>query len=520
MYSCPGCGYFMTYDIKGRQMKCSRCDRTESVEDVDAREARKAGSSFALDLLNCPTCGAAIQAVNTASAAFCSYCGASVMLERQDAEMEAPETVAPFRVTREECFEKYKSMLSKSLCADHRLKQDVSAESFRGIYVPFYEYAGAVQGEAALEGHQTKGDDTYYYKTKGELNHSFSHILHDASREMPDKLSEKIANVPEDAFVPFTPAYLSGFYADIPDAKEDAYLDYARAETVRNGLNDVIGDLKDSEKGVTYDTGAAEKKLLPMARAECTGRTLVPVWFMSIRSRGRVLYAIQNGVTGEMVADVPMDIPRFGLIALIVTIPLFFLLNSFLTLRPEMVMIAAMALALISQLIINLRRNNIRDTENAEKAVEGQDDLKERLKQRKKAARGAQGALLESLGGYGLLGVAVIGMYFLSKVDNIAYFKMVTVVLTAAMAGLMLWGGKSGVKAPVGCFAALLMMIAGCVILVLDPFHSADMPIYLVSFLILAAVIWQCVDLLLLHNRSCSNPLPQFESHQGGEDLA
>ena len=40
------------------------------------------------------------------------------------------------------------------------------------------------------------------------------------------------------------------------------------------------------------------------------------------------------------------------------------------------------------------------------------------------------------------------------------------------------------------------------------------------AFLILASIVWVSVDLLALHNRECSNPMPQFETHQGGEDNA
>ena len=75
-------------------------------------------------------------------------------------------------------------------------------------------------------------------------------------------------------------------------------------------------------------------------------------------------------------------------------------------------------------------------------------------------------------------------------------------------------------RAPWGSFAAVLTAVAGCVILVLDPFSGADTPVYLISLGSLAAVVWESLDLLLLHNRECSNPLPQFESHQGGEDHA
>ena len=520
MYGCPGCGSMMTFDIKGQELKCGRCGRTESIEEADRREARTAGSSFSVDLLSCPTCGAEIRAMNTAQAAFCSYCGSSVMLESRTSDMEAPETVAPFRVTREECFEKYRNMVKKSLCADRRLKKDVTAESFRGIYVPQYIYAASVKGETVLEGTQTKGNDTYYYSTSVSLDHEFGNILHDASKEMPDAMSEKIARVEPDAFRPFSPAYLSGYYADVPDTEENAYLPFAKAEAVRLGLQDVMKDL---EGGIHYSTGEAEKKLVNMANAECTGRTLVPVWFMSIRSRGRLLYAIQNGVTGEMTADIPMDIPRFGLIALIAAIPLFFLFNSILTLRPEMVLIAAMLLALGTQWIVSLRQRNIADKEQAEAAKDGTDNLARRLKQRKRMASHAKGGsanTIESIGGFGGMIALVILLTQFSKINDARVFQFGALGMTVLM-GVLIWNGaRTKARTPAGSFAAMTVMALGAVNLILDPFHSDDLVNYLLAIACLASVIWICVDLLLLHNRECSNPLPQFESHQGGEGNA
>ena len=520
MYGCPGCGSMMTFDIASQQLKCGRCDRTESIEEADQREYRKAGNSFSVDVLTCPTCGAEIRAMNAAQAAFCSYCGASVMLEQRTANMDAPETVAPFRVTREECFARYREMVKKSLCADRRLKKDVTAESFRGIYVPHYVYSAAVKGETVLEGHETKGNDTYYYNTTVSLDHEFSNIMHDASREMPDAMSEKIARVEPDAFRPFSPAYLSGYFADVPDTKEDAYIPFAKAEAVRLGLKDVMEDL---EGGYTYSTAEAEKKLVKMAHAECTGKTLIPVWFMSIRSKGRLLYAIQNGVTGEMAADMPMDIPRFGLIALIAAIPLFFFFNSFLTLRPEMILIVSMLLALGAQWIVNRRRRNIADKEQAEDAKDGGDNLARRLKQRKRMASHARGGganTLETMGGFGGLILLVILMTQFSKINDARVFKFGALGLTALMGMLIWWGTQTKTRTPAGSFVALIIMALGAANLILDPFHSDDLVNYILALLCMAAVVWVCIEMLILHNRECSNPMPQFESHTGGEGNA
>jgi len=524
MYSCPGCGSQMLFDIAGQQLKCGRCDRTMSIEEADEKEARQAGSSFAVDVLTCPTCGAEIRAVNTAAASFCSYCGSSVMLEKQEGqEFVPPETVIPFQITREQCFEKFQNMLKGSFCADHRLKKNISAEDFRGIYVPYHTYSGSVEGSATVEGTETKGDTTYYYKTNIHLNHQYSGILHDASREMPDNISESIS-VSKDArelVRPFSPAYLSGFYADVSDTDPDYYIPYARSETIRKGLEDTLPTLK--EDSCSYSTAAAEKALMPKAKAEYTGDTMLPVWFMSMKSGKRVLYAVQNAVTGEMWADIPMDITRFALVTLAIAAVLYFLFNSFLTLRPEMVLIAAMLLAIFAQVAVNGRRTRMGEKQLAEAVIRGETvDVNDRMRKMRKLEarvnRQKNHGIFRYLGALATGVASVVGLNLISGLDNVMFFRWGSLILTAIMASLLIpWGKRS--KLPVGCVVAFIAMVAGTVILLLDPFHSADTPVYIMTLVIMAGVVWESLSLLKLYNKSCSNALPQFETHQGGELL-
>ena len=524
MYSCPGCGSQMLFDIAGQQLKCGRCDRTMSIEEADEKEARQAGSSFAVDVLTCPTCGAEIRAVNTAAASFCSYCGSSVMLEKQEGqEFVPPETVIPFQITREQCFEKFRNMLKGSFCADHRLKKSISAEDFRGIYVPYHTYRGSVEGSATVEGSETKGDTTYYYKTNIHLNHQYSGIMHDASREMPDNISEaiSISKDARDMVRPFSPAYLSGFYADVSDTDPDYYIPYARSETIRKGLEDTLPTLKNDS--CSYSTSAAEKALMPKAKAEYTGDTMLPVWFMSMKSGKRVLYAIQNAVTGEMWADIPMDISRFALVTLAIGVVLYFLFNSFLTLRPEMVLVAAMLLAIFAQIAVNGRRTKIREKQLAEAVVRGETvDVNDRMSKMKKLEarvnRQKNHGIFRYLGALGTGVVSVVALNVISSIDNVMYFRVGALILTVIMALLIIPWEKSS-RLPVGCIVTFIAMIAGTAILLLDPFHSADTPVYIVTLAIMAGVIWESLALLRLYNKSCSNALPQFETHQGGELL-
>ena len=525
MYSCPGCGSQMLFDIAGQQLKCGRCDRTMSIAEADQKEAREAGSSFAVDVLTCPTCGAEIRAVNTAAASFCSYCGSSVMLEKQEGvDFVPPENLIPFRITREACFEKYSDMLKKSFCADHRLKRDITADSFRGIYVPYHTYEASVEGSATIEGSETKGDTTYYYKTNVHLNHHYKGIMHDASREMPDNISEAIS-ISKDAremIVPFSPAYLSGFYADVSDTDPDLYIPYARSEAIRKGLEDTLPTLENDS--LSYSTAEAEKALMSKAKAEYRGDTMLPVWFMSMKSGKRVLYAVQNAVTGEMWADIPMDIPRFGLVALALAVVLFFVFNSFLTLRPEMVMVAAMLLAIFAQIAVNGRRTRIKEQEMAGAVMRGETiDMKDRLAKlkrlEKRVRRQNNGGIFRYLGAALTGAGSVVALNLLSRLDDVRIFRYGSLLLVAVMVFLILPVGGRKSRLPVGSIVTFVAMGAGAAVLLLDPFHSADTPVFILTGLILAGVVWECVNLMKMYNKSCSNALPQFETHTGGESL-
>ncbi len=524
MYSCPGCGAQMLFDIPSQQLKCGRCDRQMSIAEADEKEARHAGGSFGMELLTCPTCGAGIHALNTAAAAFCSYCGSSVMLEKQETEYDPPEKIIPFQITREQCFEKYRDMLKGSFCADHRLKEHISADSFRGIYVPYHTYNASVEGTAVIEGREDKGNTTYYYMTMVALNHRYEGIMHDASREMPDNISESIsiAHGAQERMVPFSPAYLSGFYADVADTDPDLYVPYAQSEAVRKGLKDTLPTLK--HDSLSYSTAEAKKALTGKAHATYTGDALLPVWFMSMKTGRRVLYAVQNAVTGEMWADIPMDIPRFALVALALAAALFALFQNYLALRPEMVMIAAMLLAAFAQWAVNTRRIRMKEKEMMEAVIQGETvDVRDRMNKmkrlEKRVARQKNHGIFRYLGIFALGGVSYLGMNILSGLDDIRIYRYASVAMLVVIALMVLPLGEKRSRMPLGCLITLAAVAAGTFIMIFDPFHSADTPVYVVTLAIMAGVIWECLELLKLYNKSCSNMLPQFESHQGGERL-
>ena len=119
----------------------------------------------------------------------------------------------------------------------------------------------------------------------------------------------------------FTPAYLSGFYADTSDVDAKVYqgdAEYtASAETTERIASD------GTFAGFTMDTIRPEQL---HTKTETIDSTMFPVWFLSYRKKDRVAYATVNGQTGLVVADIPIDPKRYLLGSLLLAIPIFALL--------------------------------------------------------------------------------------------------------------------------------------------------------------------------------------------------
>ena len=144
----------------------------------------------------------------------------------------------------------------------------------------------------------------------------------------------------------FTPAFLSGFYADTADVGCDVYMndaiDMAGEETYDYVSNNIpLG-------GVSLHETESTIKSKCNAVIESVDRTLYPVWFLSYRNRDRVAYATVNGQTGKVSADLPVSIGRYFAGSALLAVPIFILLNMFFTLRPKVTLNVAAVIALIT----------------------------------------------------------------------------------------------------------------------------------------------------------------------------
>ena len=362
MFECTSCGAQMRFDPGLGKLVCAFCKNTLAVaqhpDEVrfrqgDAKEARHSGTD--VTIFTCPQCGGEIMSMENQATEFCTYCGASVTLEGRLSEANYPKKIVPFSVSKEEVKTRYNVYLSSLHFVPPELKRPDFQEKFCGIYMPYWSYRVSQKGPAVLKGVRKRGDTTEYCDVKVDLDTVYDDLCFDASSSFDDTLSNAIRSYDTVSLRDFSPAYLMGFYADIPDVDSSVYEIDARQEANSRTLS--LISMKDSNmSGMTFSDEKNDSDAVLHTKVEEAQPVLQPVWFLTWRNKGkkgdRVSYAVVNGANTGMKAEVPVDLKKCLMLAGLLTIPLTVLL--FLILPAMMPETAMMLSAFLLILTMNL----------------------------------------------------------------------------------------------------------------------------------------------------------------------
>lgn len=359
MFACPNCGGNVKFDISSQQLKCEYCQSQMDPYSFDNKEKDAIESKeFEVTFFSCPQCGGEIMSTDTSAAEFCSFCGASTILYSRLAKEKRPDYIIPFQKTKEDCKKAYAKMMKQAPFAPDALKNSDNIDSFRGIYMPYWAFHLTQQKPFSLSGTKQKrqGDYIYtdYYSLQGELDAYYKGLSYDASSSFDDNISEKLAPYDVRGMKAFTPAYLSGFYADTADVEPGTYQNHAESVACSTSTNKIYS----SFPGVSISSSLTNDDL--DTKTEAIDRTMFPVWFMSYRNGDRVAYATINGQTGRVVCDLPVDPKTYLMISLVFAIPIFILLNLFLTITPPALLAFAAILGIICMIIFRTEISSMR----------------------------------------------------------------------------------------------------------------------------------------------------------------
>lgn len=355
MYECPNCGGNLKFDIESQLLKCEHCLTTQDPYSAAPDKGAEEHNDFDVTIFTCPQCGGEILSTDTSVAEFCSFCGASNILHGRISRQMRPSHIIPFKITKQACKRAYMSRVKRALFAPDELKDEKYIDSFRGIYMPYWAYSITQKGPVAMKGEKTyrKGDYIYtdHYDLEGEIDACYYDISYDGSSSFSDSISERIAPFNVRDSRKFTPAFLSGFYADTADVDSGLYrqdaIDLANSTSyskVRSAP--AFSGLKIVSEGNSFATNIALNTCCHEPE-----RVMYPVWFLSCRKGDRVAYATVNGQNGKVAADIPMDIRKYLAGTALLALPIFLLLNLFLTITPGLLLTLSGFLAFATLII-------------------------------------------------------------------------------------------------------------------------------------------------------------------------
>lgn len=364
MIKCPNCAAELAFDAGSQMVKCPYCKSEFNPNELNEKVSKSEESNDTYEGKSylCSQCGAKLLTFDETAITFCSYCGSQAMIESKMIKQNSPDYIIPFKKTREECINAYKKMVSKSLFAPKYMKSDITLSKFRGIYMPYVIYTLSHKGDCINKGRKyshRSGDYVYYdlYEISSNVDAEYDGLSYDLISNFYDKYSLAIPfNFKESE--KFNPNYLSGFYADTMDVENYVYNQDAEVLVQK----DSTSKMRKNHEFSRY--GCSSPKVKLQVSDKKTG--MCPLYFLAIRSKNNeyIHYAIVNGQTGKCVADMPIDFKKYFLASLIITLPIFILINSFTLFLPKTICVFAIISAIISIIISMVQLNQIDKNQN------------------------------------------------------------------------------------------------------------------------------------------------------------
>lgn len=550
MYDCPNCAGNLKFDIQTQKMKCDNCSTLLDPYMLDEKKGmakeraadeidEEYSEDYEVTMFSCPQCGGKIYSIDTQAAGFCSFCGSTTVLNSRLERVVKPKYIVPFAITKNRCIDIFRNYMKKAKFIPKELRDENSIESFRGIYVPFWVYKAKQDDLVSFNAVQYKtelrGKMKYTYKVSGYLDCDYFGAVHDASAAFEDDISEQLLPYDLDKFRRFTPAFLSGFYADIADVTPELYEKY-----IANVIGQVtLNNLKQHPKMHEYIVGDDPFEEFDFKTRMIDARlVMLPVWLLSYRKGDRIAYIAVNGLTGKIAADMPISPSKYIAESFIISLPVFALIKwvlaaaghtvfSNLGIRAFGYIAAWFAVCVMHIYTTNMywiweRGSRFGDLgkDYVQGGVDGFRSKWSRILKKEKID-GAISKAAWSLASVCIVGGIGGGMTALSDYEIGGYnlifllfgLSLIIASLGVSIVGLRLISRIEARNKFIGYLLALVGII-GSHIVYWIPVGSELM--YLAVFVSAVCGIYTFMDLILRYNILCTRQLPQYQ-YQGGD---
>lgn len=523
MIECRNCRGNLRFDIARQQMYCKYCDTWEdpavfaTVRETDGIQE----SVFEAQVFTCPQCAGELICEEKEAAVSCPYCGGDNFLSGRMEKKDRPLRILPFSRTLDECKEEYWREVKRAIYAPKELRSRKHTEEFKGMYMPYWYYHYEVDGPCKIQGRTTSTLEnvTYVriYDLIADVKAEYEGVTFDASSSFADELSQGIAPYNIRDAKPFNEAYISGFYAEMPDVPKERY--------VAGSRNVIVDDIEERLMRVKdfapFQKEPAESGSEDSIVLKDVYNVMLPVWFLCHRTKKRVAYAVINGQTGKVATDLPVDIKRFLLFTLLTAVPIYILLSLLPVITPKALLTALFSFAMGLLLIYSSEITKVRRRELNENDIgKGGTGREETLIQKIKRWRIREN--IPIFAAYAFLAIVLfIAVYSVigSNLPMVSGGGGIKWVCTVLFPFCVLFAIKGTLELKkIKRFAAGHITIAATQLLSLIVLHSGiaeDLYYYACAGSILVGCVLCLADLIRFHNMLTTRPLPQFQ--RGGK---
>ncbi|WP_294462209.1 hypothetical protein [uncultured Ruminobacter sp.] len=326
---CPNCSSNMMYDIKAGALRCTSCDSIISIsqyDDIVTQKKRNNAGSFSEgarvdssdeffdeENLNrsyiCSSCGGQLTPGAVSATDICPICGNAIVFTDKYKSQRVPDLIVPFTKDQQDFINNYKKECNKRLFVPDDFITGAKLENVKAWYIPFWLYDLTVKGTATYQVEDIKkvGKNSYKHTIFEGVSDSevdFTNIPQDASREVDDRISQRLEPFHIDPTIKFNFAYLSGLDAKIYNVDSDECMKRVKSRA-RESMDRFLSDAIHHRyyKIINRDYTIKPNKI---------SYALMPIWNMNIIWKNQTFRFSMNGQTGVHVAKFPISWPKFS----------------------------------------------------------------------------------------------------------------------------------------------------------------------------------------------------------------
>ena len=354
---CPKCGATdISLNVKNGKLRCNFCryefepEKFETMEkDISQLEGEVMGSG-ATDIIadtnemvtfKCSSCGAEVVVDTSKSTqARCHWCRNTLSINEQIPNGAVPDTVLPFKITKDEAKESIEQFVGKRKFFAHpQFKREFTTDNVMGVYLPYMIVDANAhanmsgQGEHKVRSYTVKEGDhtkTYYdadlYNVEREFDLTIEGLTVESSE---DKLNthnkNKTTNI-INSIMPFDTEncvkwdsnYIKGYTSEKRDTNVSQLKGLVAEQSkdiARFAANDTL---------TFYDRGVRWDREELQVKGQQWKSAYLPVWLYSYQQKkpsGNLLhYVAVNARTKETMGSVPIHMPKLWLMSAVVEV--------------------------------------------------------------------------------------------------------------------------------------------------------------------------------------------------------